>query len=67
MEIYMKKYKSSIIKNYEITKKNPFFLPCSLKSLRSILKVALQIFGRNFYKNTKKIIVIVPNPFDFHS
>ena len=31
------------------------------------LKVALQILGQKFYKNTKQIILILPKPFNFHS
>ena len=31
------------------------------------LKVALEMFGRKFYENTKKIVRMLPNPFNFHS
>ena len=42
-----------------------FFLP--QEGDRVMLKVACQILGRKFYKNTKKIILILPKPLNFHS
>ena len=36
-------------------------------AIKLLLKVALQILGRKFYKNTKKIILTLPKPFNFHS
>ena len=37
------------------------FLPSMFRSSILLLKVALQILRRKFYKNTKKIVLVLPN------